>query len=517
MAAGDVVNTAARLQAAAPVNGVLVGETTYRATRDVDRVRESRAGRGEGEAEPIAVWEAVAGALALRRSTSTRPPSPLVGRERELGVLLDAFERARSERAAAARDARRRARASASAVSSPSCSRPSTATRSSSRGGRAGRCPTATASASGRSAEMVKAQAGILETDSAGRGARRSCARPSSRLVRRPRTSATGSSSHLRPLVGLERGDGGGDRRRGVRRLAPLLRGPGRTSAARARLRGSALGRRRAARLRRPSRRLGDAACRCWSLRRPARSCSTGDRTGAAGSPTRRRSRCTAVARGDRAARPRAARPGRCSRPRRSRRCSSAPGATRCTPSSSRASVRSAARRDDSRSRDGPGDHRRAARRALAGGEAAAPGRRRARQGVLGGARPRIDARVDEHLHALERKEFLRRERRSAVGGETQYAFRHVLVRDVAYGQIPRARAARSTGARPTGSSRWAAPTTTPSSSRIISRPRSSSVSRSATGRGSATGAPASARERWAPGGGPALLRSGARVVAGRR
>src|SRR5438067_9782256 len=35
MAAGDVVNTAARLQAAAPVNGVLVGETTYRATRHV--------------------------------------------------------------------------------------------------------------------------------------------------------------------------------------------------------------------------------------------------------------------------------------------------------------------------------------------------------------------------------------------------------------------------------------------------------------------------------------------------
>src|SRR5207302_7240776 len=32
MAAGDVVNTAARLQRAAPVNGVLVGETTYRAT-----------------------------------------------------------------------------------------------------------------------------------------------------------------------------------------------------------------------------------------------------------------------------------------------------------------------------------------------------------------------------------------------------------------------------------------------------------------------------------------------------
>jgi class 3 adenylate cyclase/tetratricopeptide (TPR) repeat protein len=46
---------------------------------------------------------------------------------------------------------------------------------------------------------------------------------------------------------------------------------------------------------------------------------------------------------------------------------------------------------------------------------------------------------AEERLHALERKEFIRRERRSTVAGETEYAFRHLLVRDVAYGQIPRA------------------------------------------------------------------------------
>ncbi|MDX6550903.1 MAG: hypothetical protein QOJ31_1587, partial [Gaiellales bacterium] len=49
---------------------------------------------------------------------------------------------------------------------------------------------------------------------------------------------------------------------------------------------------------------------------------------------------------------------------------------------------------------------------------------------------------VEERLHALERREMLRRERRSSVGGETEYAFRHVLMRDVAYGQIPRAQRA---------------------------------------------------------------------------
>jgi tetratricopeptide (TPR) repeat protein len=46
---------------------------------------------------------------------------------------------------------------------------------------------------------------------------------------------------------------------------------------------------------------------------------------------------------------------------------------------------------------------------------------------------------VEDRLHGLERREMLRRERRSSVGGDTEYAFRHVLVRDIAYGQIPRA------------------------------------------------------------------------------
>jgi class 3 adenylate cyclase len=41
MVAGDVVNTASRLQAAAPVNGILVGETTYRATERAIRYREA--------------------------------------------------------------------------------------------------------------------------------------------------------------------------------------------------------------------------------------------------------------------------------------------------------------------------------------------------------------------------------------------------------------------------------------------------------------------------------------------
>src|SRR4029077_6217514 len=49
---------------------------------------------------------------------------------------------------------------------------------------------------------------------------------------------------------------------------------------------------------------------------------------------------------------------------------------------------------------------------------------------------------LGERLHSLERREMLRRERRSSVGGEVEYAFRHILMRDVAYGQIPRAQRA---------------------------------------------------------------------------
>ena len=46
---------------------------------------------------------------------------------------------------------------------------------------------------------------------------------------------------------------------------------------------------------------------------------------------------------------------------------------------------------------------------------------------------------LEESLHALERKGFVRREREASIEGSTEYAFLHLLVRDVAYGQIPRA------------------------------------------------------------------------------
>ncbi len=58
--------------------------------------------------------------------------------------------------------------------------------------------------------------------------------------------------------------------------------------------------------------------------------------------------------------------------------------------------------------------------------------------GALGSERWRLE----ETLHSLERKEFVRRERSSSVGGEAEYSFSHALVRDVAYEQIPRSQRA---------------------------------------------------------------------------
>jgi DNA-binding SARP family transcriptional activator/class 3 adenylate cyclase len=91
MVAGDVVNTAARLQAAAPVNGVLAGETTYRATRDRVHYREAAAVAAKGKSKPVAVWEALQARarVEVERSAAT----PFVGRRRELEALREALAR----------------------------------------------------------------------------------------------------------------------------------------------------------------------------------------------------------------------------------------------------------------------------------------------------------------------------------------------------------------------------------------------------------------------------------------
>ncbi|HVD30950.1 MAG TPA: adenylate/guanylate cyclase domain-containing protein, partial [Methylomirabilota bacterium] len=84
MAAGDVVNTTARLQSAAPVNGILVGETTYRATAESIEFREHAAIEAKGKEQPVAVWEVVEARARFGVDLAPETRTHLVGREREV-------------------------------------------------------------------------------------------------------------------------------------------------------------------------------------------------------------------------------------------------------------------------------------------------------------------------------------------------------------------------------------------------------------------------------------------------
>jgi class 3 adenylate cyclase/tetratricopeptide (TPR) repeat protein len=99
MAAGDVVNIAARLQAAAPVNGILVAERTCRATRQVIDYREAGPVSAKGKREPVLVREAVGARSRLGADVAHGARAALVARERELSVLREALARVRADRA----------------------------------------------------------------------------------------------------------------------------------------------------------------------------------------------------------------------------------------------------------------------------------------------------------------------------------------------------------------------------------------------------------------------------------
>ncbi|MGZ4398359.1 MAG: AAA family ATPase, partial [Gaiellaceae bacterium] len=97
MASGDVVNTAARLQVAAPVDGVLVSETTHRATSTVIDYREAEPVTAKGKSDPIVVWEALAARSRFGLDLEQSARTALVGRDREVGFLTEALERCRRE------------------------------------------------------------------------------------------------------------------------------------------------------------------------------------------------------------------------------------------------------------------------------------------------------------------------------------------------------------------------------------------------------------------------------------
>ena len=96
MVAGDVVNTAARLQSAAPIDGVLVGEATYRSTERQILFDAHEAIDAKGKVAPVRCWVA-RGARSLTPDTR-RPTLPLVGRTRERRLLIERFESCGADR-----------------------------------------------------------------------------------------------------------------------------------------------------------------------------------------------------------------------------------------------------------------------------------------------------------------------------------------------------------------------------------------------------------------------------------
>jgi class 3 adenylate cyclase/tetratricopeptide (TPR) repeat protein len=94
---GDVLNTAARIESAAPINGILVGELTYRATAHAIEYDEHESIEAKGKSEPVPVWQV----RGLKTETTARGrgrDAPLVGREAELERLIALWDTVQAER-----------------------------------------------------------------------------------------------------------------------------------------------------------------------------------------------------------------------------------------------------------------------------------------------------------------------------------------------------------------------------------------------------------------------------------
>jgi class 3 adenylate cyclase len=199
MASGDVVNTAARLQAAAPVNGVLVDGRTFRLTERPIEYQEAEPVIAKGKQDPIPVWEVVQARSRIGVDV-IQSETPLVGRGQEMDLLRGALDRVSTQREPQL----------VTLVGVPGIGksrlvyellqfvdeRPELVTW---RQGRS--LPYGDGVTFWALSEIVKAQAGILDTDTGEQAAQR-LSRMISELVTEQQ-EAVWLESHLRPLVGL--------------------------------------------------------------------------------------------------------------------------------------------------------------------------------------------------------------------------------------------------------------------------------------------------------------------------
>jgi hypothetical protein len=205
-AIGDVINTAARLEAAAPLDGVLVDAWTYRATSREIEYQEHEPIAAKGKAEPVVVW--VAHAPRSIVPEQQRDQLPIVGRVAETDLLRDAFERSRREPSTQL----------VSIIGEPGIGKTRLVEELYAY---VGELPELIIWRRGRSlaygegvafwalGEMIKAQAGVLESDSADAAEHKlQEAVESLGLEHRDREWVT---RHLGPLIGLEAATSGSD------------------------------------------------------------------------------------------------------------------------------------------------------------------------------------------------------------------------------------------------------------------------------------------------------------------
>jgi class 3 adenylate cyclase/tetratricopeptide (TPR) repeat protein len=95
--AGDVVNTAARLQHEAPVNGVVVGDVTHRSTKDSIAYDALEPVIVKGKPDPIPLWRAVAADEPAGAHVAPRYTTPFIGRDFDLAALRTLFSRTLQE------------------------------------------------------------------------------------------------------------------------------------------------------------------------------------------------------------------------------------------------------------------------------------------------------------------------------------------------------------------------------------------------------------------------------------
>ncbi|MEP7158761.1 MAG: adenylate/guanylate cyclase domain-containing protein, partial [Chloroflexota bacterium] len=95
---GDAVNTAARLEAAAQPAEILIGATTYGLVRDAVEVDALEPISLKGKTEPVRAYRLVS-VIPGAEAHARRLDAPMVGRDRELSRLRQAYEQAVADRA----------------------------------------------------------------------------------------------------------------------------------------------------------------------------------------------------------------------------------------------------------------------------------------------------------------------------------------------------------------------------------------------------------------------------------